>query len=123
MTPIALREDFASAGVRCLAWRCDDAAQVRRLLSIAAVYDGMSRAGAALTARCEELRGRVLGYYNSTAPASSKAEGEQPSTGGLKPAKRSPDDLLRPASSEVDGSGASTASQSDLIPRSIDYDS
>lgn len=47
MTPIALREDFDSAGVRCLAWRCDDAAQVRRLLSIAAVYDGMSRAGAA----------------------------------------------------------------------------
>ncbi len=47
MTPIPLREDFDSVGVRCLAWRCDDAAQVRRLLSIAAVYDGMSRAGAA----------------------------------------------------------------------------
>ena len=47
MTPVPLREDFDSAGVRCFAWRCDDADQVRRLLSIAAVYDGMSRTDAA----------------------------------------------------------------------------
>ena len=47
MTPVPLREDFVSVDVRSLASRSDDADQVRRLLSIAAVYDGMSRADAA----------------------------------------------------------------------------
>ena len=47
MTPVPLREDFVSVDVRGLASRSDDAGQVRRLLSIAAVYDGMSRADAA----------------------------------------------------------------------------
>ncbi len=47
MTPVPLREDFGSAGVRVLASHCDDANQVRRMLSIAAVYDGMSRTEAA----------------------------------------------------------------------------
>lgn len=47
MTPVALREDFGSARVRALASRSDDADQARRLLSVAAVYDGMSRTEAA----------------------------------------------------------------------------
>lgn len=47
MTPVALREDFDSGRVRLMASRCDDADQVRRLLSIAVVYDGMSRTEAA----------------------------------------------------------------------------
>ena len=47
MTPVPLRDDFDSAGVRCLASGFDDADHVRRLLSIAAVYDGISRADAA----------------------------------------------------------------------------
>lgn len=47
MTPVPLREDFDSTRVRGLASRCADAAQARRLLSIAAVYDGMSRTDAA----------------------------------------------------------------------------
>ena len=47
MTPIALREDYGSASVRRLASSCDNADQARRLLSIAAVYDGMSRTNAA----------------------------------------------------------------------------
>ncbi len=47
MTPVPLREDFVSADVRGLASRSANADQVRRLLSIAAVYDGMSRTDAA----------------------------------------------------------------------------
>ena len=44
---VPLRDDYAAAGLRALAKRCTDAAQIRRLLSLAAVYDGMSRAEAA----------------------------------------------------------------------------
>ena len=44
---IALREDFDAAQVRWHASRCVDGHQARRLLSIAAIYDGMSRAAAA----------------------------------------------------------------------------
>ena len=47
MTPVALREDYDSASVRRLASSCDNADQARRLLSIAAVYDGMNRTDAA----------------------------------------------------------------------------
>lgn len=42
-----LRDDFDAAGVRALAARSSDARQSRRLLSIAAIYDGMSRKDAA----------------------------------------------------------------------------
>ena len=44
---IALREDFDATQARAHASRCDDGNQARRLLSIAAIYDGMSRADAA----------------------------------------------------------------------------
>jgi len=47
MIPISLRGDFDSRRVRALASRSRDAEQARRLLSIAAVYDGMSRTDAA----------------------------------------------------------------------------
>ena len=47
MVVVHLREDFDAALVRAHASRCDDGNQVRRLLSIAAVYDGMSRSDAA----------------------------------------------------------------------------
>ena len=45
--PIALRPDFDSACVRALARRSKDAAQTRRLLALAAIYDGASRTEAA----------------------------------------------------------------------------
>lgn len=45
--PIAVRGDFSSAALRGLAKRSRDAEQARRLLSIAAVVDGASRAEAA----------------------------------------------------------------------------
>jgi len=45
--PIAVRTDFTAVEVRRLARRAKDSDQVRRLLAIAAVLDGGSRAEAA----------------------------------------------------------------------------
>jgi|SRR5712691_4367238 len=44
---IGLREDFTAAQLRALAKQSGDAAQTRRLLALAAVYDGGSRSAAA----------------------------------------------------------------------------
>ena len=44
---VALREDFGAAALRHLAGKTHDAKQARRLLALAAVYDGRSRAEAA----------------------------------------------------------------------------
>ena len=48
---IALRDDYDSIQLRRLAKRCRDPRQVRRLLALAAAYDGMSRAEAAKVAK------------------------------------------------------------------------
>ena len=45
--PILLRGDFSASGLRAAARRSKDAAQARRLLALAAIYDGASRAEAA----------------------------------------------------------------------------
>ena len=45
---VRLRQDYSSARLRHLASRSKDANQSRRLLSLAAVLDGMNRADAAL---------------------------------------------------------------------------
>jgi len=37
------RTDYDACGLRYLAKRCGDNRQIRRLLALAAVYDGMSR--------------------------------------------------------------------------------
>ena len=47
MSAIPLRTDFDAVDVRGLARKASDPDQVRRLLAIAAVYDGMNRAEAA----------------------------------------------------------------------------
>jgi len=47
MGSVPLRDNHDSVRVRFLSSRCRDADPVRRLLSIAAVYDGMSRTEAA----------------------------------------------------------------------------
>ena len=44
---IVLRPDFDAIGLRRLAKRCSETRQTRRLLALAAVYDGLSRADAA----------------------------------------------------------------------------
>src|SRR3712207_5035640 len=45
--PIPLRNDFDAAAVRGFACRTKDAPQARRLLALAAIYEGASRAEAA----------------------------------------------------------------------------
>ncbi len=50
MASVRLRVDFDAAGVRRLAREAGDADQARRLLAIAAVYEGMSRLDAARVA-------------------------------------------------------------------------
>jgi transposase len=47
MPAILVRSDWDAERVRRAARRAEDAAQVRRLLAIAAIYEGMSRAAAA----------------------------------------------------------------------------
>ncbi len=47
MASVVLRADFDAVGVRRLAREASDTGQVRRLLAIAAVYEGMSREDAA----------------------------------------------------------------------------
>ncbi len=47
MVAITLRDDYSAEEVRALAARAKNGAQARRLLSIAMVYDGMSRTAAA----------------------------------------------------------------------------
>ena len=42
---IPLRSDFDAAALRAVARRTKDAAQARRLLALAAVYDGATRTG------------------------------------------------------------------------------
>jgi hypothetical protein len=44
---VQLRDDYDAAVLRTLAKRSRDPRQIRRLLALAAVYDGMSRAEAA----------------------------------------------------------------------------
>ena len=46
-SPIALRGDFDGPGLRRLAKQSKDAAQARRLLALAEIYDGGSRTDAA----------------------------------------------------------------------------
>ena len=48
--PVPVRGDFDAAGVRGLAKKSKDGAQARRLLALAAIYDGASRTEAATIA-------------------------------------------------------------------------
>ena len=45
--PLALRADYNAAHLRRCGRESEDADQVRRLLALAAIYDGASRAAAA----------------------------------------------------------------------------
>ncbi len=61
---VELRCDFDAATLRTLAKRCRDAKQTRRLLSIAGIYEGMSRYEAAKIGGmdCQILRDWVLRF-------------------------------------------------------------
>ncbi len=67
---IALRVDFDAAQVRRAARACKDANQVRRLLAVAAIYDGSSRTEAAAIGgvTLQIIRDWVL-KFNAAGPA------------------------------------------------------
>ena len=79
---VRLREDFDAARVRRHASRCDDGNQARRLLSIAALYDGNSRADAARVGGMDRQTLRDWVYrFNEAGPAGlldHKAPGASP---------------------------------------------
>jgi putative transposase len=79
---IVLRTDYDAAELRELAKRSDDAAQVRRLLALAVVYDGGSRSEGAETGGVglQTFRDWVL-RFNAEGPAglvNGKAPGQAP---------------------------------------------
>jgi transposase len=79
---VALREDFSAGELRYLAKRSEDVGQARRLLSLAAVLEGMSREAAAEIGAMERqtLRDWVR-RFNEKGPEgliSGKAPGPKP---------------------------------------------
>jgi transposase len=84
--PIALRQDFDGPGLRTLARATKDAAQARRLLALAEVYDGGSRTDAARIGgvTLQIVRDWVL-RFNSRGPdglINRKAPGNRPKLNG-----------------------------------------
>ena len=84
--PIALREDFDGPGLRRLARATKDAAQARRLLALAEIYDGGSRTDAARIGgvTLQIIRDWVL-RFNSRGPdglITRKAPGNRPKLNG-----------------------------------------
>ena len=80
--PIALREDFDGPGLRRLAKTTKDAAQARRLLALAEIYDGGSRTDAARigSVTLQIVRDWVL-RFNKLGPEgliNGKAPGNRP---------------------------------------------
>ncbi len=70
---IALRDDYDSQQLRSLARRSRDPRQVRRLLALAAVYDGMSRAEAAKVGGMDRQTLRDWAHrFNDEGPAGLK---------------------------------------------------
>lgn len=69
-TPIGLRQDYDAAGLRRAAKAAKDAAQGRRLLALAAIYDGGSRTDAARigSVGLQTIRDWVLAF-NAQGPA------------------------------------------------------
>jgi transposase len=80
--PLPLRPDYDAPDLRALARRSKDAAQSRRLLALAAIYDGASRTEAARigTVTLQIVRDWVL-RFNAEGPAGlidRKARGQRP---------------------------------------------
>ena len=65
---VPLRRDFDARHLRKLASRCKDARQSRRLLSLAAVYDGMSRGEAARIGGMDRQTLRDWVHFNEEGP-------------------------------------------------------
>jgi transposase len=83
---VALRGDFDARGLRALAKRSDDASQTRRLLALAAIYEGAQRTEAAKIGgvTLQAIRDWVL-RFNAEGPAGlidRKAPGAVPKLTG-----------------------------------------
>ncbi len=81
-SPVSLRDDFDAAALRLLARRTRDANQGRRLLALAAIYDGGSRGVAARigSVGLQTVRDWVL-RFNAAGPGGlvdGKAPGQAP---------------------------------------------
>ena len=70
---IALRDDYDSIELRCLAKHSRDPRQVRRLLALAAVYDGMSRAEAAKVGGVDRCCRGETGHHRRSATMNLQA--------------------------------------------------
>src|ERR1700693_4390055 len=79
---VCLREDYDAARLRGLAKRSPDAAQTRRLLALAVIYDGGSRGEAAKTGGVgrQTVRDWVLAFNTKGPPGlvNGKAPGNPP---------------------------------------------
>jgi transposase len=81
-SPVSLRDDFDASALRMLARRTRDADQGRRLLALAAIYDGGSRGDAARigSVGLQTVRDWVL-RFNAAGPhglVDGKAPGQRP---------------------------------------------
>src|SRR5436305_13067112 len=79
---VRVRRDYEAAQIRVLAKRSKDAAQTRRLLALAAIYDGGSRTEAARTGGVwlQTVRDWVLAFNaeGPPGPVDGKAPGNAP---------------------------------------------
>src|SRR2546423_14321015 len=74
---VRVRRDYEAAQIRVLAKRSKDAAQTRRLLALAAIYDGGSRTEAARVGGggVPNVRGWGMGFHAAGAPGPVEREG------------------------------------------------
>ena len=102
MPGIGLRADWDAERVRRAARLATDAGQVRRLLSIAAIYDGMSRAEAArLSGMDRQTLRDWVHRFNAEGPSGlidRKAPGAAPRLTGEQEAELAALDAARPLS-------------------------
>ena len=85
---LRLREDYDAPHMRALAKASRDANQTRRLLALAAIYDGASRAAAAIGGVARQAVRKWVVAFNAHGPSGlldGKAPGNQPL---LNPAQR-----------------------------------
>src|ERR1700687_526487 len=85
---VRLREDYEASQIRVLAKRSENAAQTRRLLALAAIYDGGSRTEAARIGGVGLQTGRDWGLAFNAEGAPGLVNGKAP--GNAAPLKHQP---------------------------------
>ena len=94
MSGVRLRDDFDGGTVRAVAKTAKDGPQVRRLLALAAIYEGATRGAAARIGgvTLQIVRDPVL-RFNASGPVgliNRKAPGAVPDLGGADPGGQAP---------------------------------